>query len=137
MSAPIATTATSTPTTKARRTTAVAAGVVAALAVWSLVHLVAGVDLAVGNGANRQAIGPVPVTVVSIATGLAGWALLAGLERFSKRPRRIWTITAVIVLLISLLGTLGGIDASSKLGLAALHLVVGGTLILTMSRTAR
>ena len=137
MSAPIATTATSAPTTKARRMTAVAAGVVAALAVWSLVHLVAGIDLAVGNSANKQAIGPASITVTSIAAGLAGWALLACLERFSKRPRRIWTITAVIVLLISLLGPLGGIDASSKLGLASLHLVVGATLIVTMSRTAR
>jgi Family of unknown function (DUF6069) len=70
----------------------------AALAVWALSVPVAGRALTVRMGGGTQSVGPVSVVAVSLLAGLAGWALLAVLERFASRPDRIWTIVALVVL---------------------------------------
>ena len=107
----------------------VAAAAVAAEVVFLAVHQAAGVDLAVRGGDTVTHVGAVSVAVVSVLVALAGWGLLALLRRVSTRGRRIWTVVATVVLVVSLLGPLGAESASALLGLAALHLTVGAVVI--------
>lgn len=107
----------------------------AALAVWALAVPLAGATLTVRMGGGTQTVGPVSVAVSSLLAGLAGWALLAVLERLATRPGRIWTIIALIVCALSLLGPLGGaVGAAATLVLILLHLVVGAVLVPGLAR---
>lgn len=130
------------PAVRTRRTTRAAATGVAALAalvVWVVAGPVAGVDFSVTRSGTTTEVGPAEVIGFTIGAALLGWALLAVLERFTARPRRIWTITAVVVLLVSLAMPFnsGEIDTAAKWVLLALHLVVGGTVIPLFARTSR
>ena len=107
----------------------------AALAVWALAVPLAGITLTVRMGDGTQTVGPVLIAVVSLLAGLAGWALLAVLERWAPRPGRIWTIIALVVLALSLLGPLGSaIGVGATLVLVLLHLVVGAVLVPVLVR---
>lgn len=106
-----------------------------ALAVWALAVPLAGADLTVRMDGGTQTVGPVLVAVVSILAGLAGWGLLAALERRAARPARTWRIIALAVLAASLLGPLGSaVGAAATLVLLLLHLVVGGVLVIWLVR---
>ncbi|GAT70145.1 hypothetical protein PS9374_05825 [Planomonospora sphaerica] len=121
--------------TSLRRPLTVIGAPVAALAVWALAVPVAGTVLTVRTGGGTQQVGPVSVVVASLLAGLAGWALLAVLERFASRPGRIWTITALAVLALSLFGPLGGaVGTAATLVLVLLHLLVGAVLVLGLAR---
>jgi hypothetical protein len=121
---------TTAPThTVVRGTAAVLATAVAAEAVFVAVHHAAGVDLAVSTGSTVTHVGATLVAVVSLLVALAAWGLLALLQRFTARGRRIWTILATVVTAVSLLGPLGGESTGATLGLAALHLVVAAVVI--------
>jgi hypothetical protein len=97
---------------------------------------ISGRDLKVKHGTDTATVGPVDVVVVSLLAGLAGWVLLAFLERrHTERPLHVWAVTARCVLALSLLGPLGSGIASAKLALASLHLLAGGVLITLMHRT--
>ncbi|MFI6743052.1 DUF6069 family protein [Nonomuraea sp. NPDC050451] len=107
----------------------------AALAVWALAVPLAGTALTVRTGGGTQTVGPVSVVVASLVAGLAGWALLAVLERRAARPGRSWTITALVVLVLSLSGPLGSaVGAAATLVLILLHLVVGAVLVAGLAR---
>lgn len=96
-----------------------------------------GVDLVVGESTRRTVTGGAAAGAALVA-GLLGWALLALLERFSRRPERTWTSVAGGVLALSLGGpVIAGASGSALLGLLALHLVVGGLLVVLLPRTAR
>ncbi|WP_214409531.1 DUF6069 family protein [Sphaerisporangium fuscum] len=123
--------------TGARRAITVAGAVVAALALWGLTGPVAGIDLAARLGEAVQPVGPAAVVAASLVAGLAAWGLLAVLERLVRRPRRVWTIVAVVVLVLSLAGPLGAADTGSMLALAGMHLVVAAVLIYGLAPTAR
>ncbi|MFB9840594.1 DUF6069 family protein, partial [Actinoallomurus acaciae] len=84
----------------------VAGAPVAALTVWALAVPVAGTTLIVRMGEGTQTVGPAPVVVASVLAGLAGWAVVAVLERSAARPGRIWAIVATAVLAVSLTGPL-------------------------------
>jgi hypothetical protein len=120
-----------------RRPAIVGATVVAALALWALLSRLAGVDLEAEQGGSMMHIGGVSVFVASALASLAGWGLLALLERRTPNARKIWTIVAVIGCALSLGSPLiSGVGAGAKLGLASLHLVVGAVLIPGLRRTA-
>ncbi|MFF4779094.1 DUF6069 family protein [Microtetraspora fusca] len=107
----------------------------AALAVWALAVPVAGTTLTARMGDSTQPVGPVLVVVTSLLAGLAGWGLLAVLERFASRPGRTWTIVALIVLALSLFGPVGNaVGIAATLVLLLLHLVVGAVLVLGLAR---
>lgn len=110
----------------------------AALLGWLVVGPLAGVDLAVqpGRPGAVEQVGPLAVATVGLLTGLAGWALLSGLERFTVKARPIWTAIAGLGLTLSLLGPLAGVTASAQAALACLHLLVGAVLIIGLRRTA-
>jgi uncharacterized protein DUF6069 len=114
------------------------AGATASVLVYSTAATVFGDDLLIKQGSTTQAIGPVAVTATALIAGLAGWGLLALLERTSQRPARLWTIISAIVLAVSLAGPLGsGADLTSKLALTGMHLLVGLILIPNLARNAR
>lgn len=122
------------------RALAVAAATLTALAVWAVAAPLAGADLTVRTGSGTQEVGPASVVIASVFIGLAGWALLATLERFTTKARTAWTATAVVVLLLSLTGPLtSGLTAGTTVALATMHLVVAAVLvpILVRSATAR
>ena len=82
------------PATGVGRTRAlgVAGAVLAAVAVWAIAVPLSGTHLLIrfGSGA-AQSIGIDYVIGASLAASLAGWGLLALLERRTARARRIWT----------------------------------------------
>lgn len=122
----------------ARRALTVAGATAAALALWALAGPVAGIDLTVRLDGGVQPVGPGAVVVASLLAGLAGWALLASLERILKRPGRTWTVIAVVVLVLSLAGPLGSaVGTASTVTLAGMHLIVAAVLIPGLGRPAR
>jgi hypothetical protein len=111
--------------------------VAAALALWALLAPLAGVELEAEQGTRLIHVGAGSVLFASAAMAFAGWGLLAVLERRTLIARKVWTILAVAACILSLGSPLvGGIGVGAKLGLAAFHLVVGGTVILGLRRTA-
>jgi len=137
-------TLTPTPTTRPWRAPALAviAAVLAALAVWLVTGLLLGVDLAAPTrpGSEQlQSITPALVAATSLVIALAGWGLLALLERFTARPRTIWTAIAALVGLLSLAGPLSTVASSTLangLSLALMHLAVAAVLIPGLAATA-
>jgi hypothetical protein len=112
--------------------------VAVALAVWAAAVPLAGTELTVRVNGTSQPVGAGAVVATSLLAGLAGWALLAVLERFGRRPRRTWTVIAVAVLVLSLAGPLGsGVNTVSATVLAGMHLAVGAVLITTLPGLAR
>jgi hypothetical protein len=133
-----------TPTTRPRRARALAviAAVLAALAVWLVTDPLLGVDLAAPTGPGSeelQSITPALVAGTGLVTALAGWGLLALLERFTALPRTIWTAIAVLVGLLSLAGplsTIASTTVANGLSLALMHLAVAAVLIPGLAATA-
>ena len=122
---------TSTDPQRAGRAITVAAGAASCLLLWAINGPLTGHDLAVQQGDTRQQIGPVAVVATALVAGLVAWALLAALERFTRRPIRIYRIIALVVLVVSLAGPLdSGAGTSSRLALLGMHLTVGAALII-------
>lgn len=123
---------------RAVRAAGVAGAAGAALAVWAVAVPLAGATLNVRlNGAVQQ-VGAGTVAGTALLAGLAGWLLLAALERFGRRPRRTWAITAGLLMSASLAGPLhSGVGTGAAVALAAMHLAVGVVLITVLPRTAR
>jgi hypothetical protein len=120
---------------KARALT-VAAGVVAATAVWIVADPLAGVALDVKSGGKTQHVALPVAILVSLLAGLAAWGVSALLHGKSRAPRRTWLITGVVVLLVSFTGPLGsGIGTGTKVSLLCEHLAVAAVLIPGMART--
>ncbi|TDE51527.1 hypothetical protein E1295_18155 [Nonomuraea mesophila] len=124
-----------TTKTALRRPLTVVGASAAALAAWVLAVPVAGIELTARMGAGVDQVGPAAVVVASLLAGLAGWALLAVLERFTARGGRIWTVVALTVLGLSLLGPLGSaVGTAATVVLLLLHLVVGAVLVPGLAR---
>jgi hypothetical protein len=117
----------------ARRALTVAAAAAAALLVWTVAGPIGGA----GMHARGTHVGPAAVAVSALLVGLAGWGLLAVLERRAKRPGRTWGITAGVVLGVSMTGPLGAEGPGTYIALTAMHVVVGAVLIAGLGRTAR
>ena len=119
------------------RSLAVLGAAVAALAVWALAELL-GVDLQVqGRQGQLEAVGPAAVALSSVLAGLAGWAALAVLERFTGHARTAWTLLAGVVLALSMVGPLtGGVTAGAKAALALMHLAVAVVLVPALRRSS-
>ncbi|HEY2794901.1 MAG TPA: DUF6069 family protein [Micromonosporaceae bacterium] len=108
---------------------------IAAVVDWTTLHFADGSNLAVRSGSSVQHIGAISVVAAVVIAGLAAWGLLAVLRRRVRNPRRTWTIIAVAVLAVSLLGPLGAVTLSAGLGLVSLHLVAGIALIVGFRRS--
>lgn len=128
------------PNPGGRRVVAVGAAVLAALLVWTIAVPVLGLELTVAPGnadAAAQTVGPALVAAVSLLASLLGWALLATLERRTRRARTVWVGAAGVVLLASLAGPLSAATGlSATLTLLAMHLAVAVVLVPLLARTA-
>lgn len=120
------------------RLAVVASAGATALLLWLVAGPVLGINLDVllTPGATT----PVPVAagsviISSVAAGLLGWALLAGLERISRHGATIWRCLAGAVALLSLGGPLSlAQSGGGAVVLTLLHLVVGGILLIALPR---
>lgn len=113
---------------RARRFATIITAAAAAVAVWAVAGPLAGIRLQAQAGAHApaQQIGLASVITASLVAGLAAWALLAVLEHRARYPRRAWTITARLVLGVSLAGPLAaGRGAGAIAALACMHLATG------------
>ena len=109
---------TATTCIRIQRALAVLGTVAATATCWTLNVPLGGAELTVRTNGTTSVV------------GLAGWALLALLERFVRRPARVWTVIALTVLVLSLAGPLGsGVGATTKIALVGLHLTVGLVLV--------
>lgn len=112
--------------------------VLAPVLVWLVADPVLGHRLRIINGEQTLDIGVAAVVLIALLVALAGWGLLAALERFGvRRARAIWTGLAVAVLALSFLPLTGdGTDGGTRATLALMHLVVGVVLILGLRATS-
>jgi hypothetical protein len=119
----------------ARRSSVIAVATIAALLFWAIADRLAGIDLIVHTGGGEQQVGAGAVAATSVLAGLAAVGLAALLNRRTSRPRRTWLVVATTALVVSLAGPLGATTIAAGLALAALHVVVGATLILGIAGT--
>jgi Family of unknown function (DUF6069) len=114
----------------------VAGATLAAVAVWAIEVPLLGIRLETQFGnAAPQGVGIGAVVLSALAGSLAGWGLLAILERRFARARAIWTGIAIAVLLASFsLPVSAGTTTTTKVALAMMHLAVGAVLIPTLRR---
>lgn len=121
-----------------QRAITVAAAVVAAAALWVVASAVLSSPLTVSfdGGDTSQEVGIGSVLVTSALAGLAGWGLLAVLEKaVPARAATVWTAVAVVVLLLSLGGPVSaGVATGTTVTLVLLHLLVGAVLIARLPR---
>lgn len=122
--------------TRAARALGVAGAVLAAVAVWTVADPVLGIELLVEMDARPQPVGVEAVVASSLVAGLAGWGWVALLERVTARARRVWTVTALVVLMLSLLGPPAAVTTAATVALAAMHLAVAGVLIPALTRVS-
>ncbi|RJK98327.1 hypothetical protein D5H78_01030 [Vallicoccus soli] len=124
--------------TRARRALTAPAAALAALVTWALAVPVLDVDLAVRQGGTETTVAAPAVAAAAVVAALAGWALLAVLERAVRRPRTAWTAVAGVVLVLSLGAPLGsGVGGGAQAVLALLHVVVGAVVVAGLRPTAR
>ena len=127
------------PTRRRTRAIVVAAAVLAPAAIWLVAVPLLGLDLQVAQPSGRA---PAQITLpmvlaTALAASLAGWALLALLERLTRRAHTIWTATAVVALVASFAPLLApGTSTTSRIVLAVLHLAVAAILITSLARPA-
>ncbi|WP_328876027.1 DUF6069 family protein [Streptomyces sp. NBC_00287] len=117
--------------TPRRRLGITALAVLAPVLVWLVADPLLGHRLRIADGQQTLDIGALPVAVAALLASLSGWALLAALERSgARRARAIWTAAAGTVLAVSFLPFIGdGMDGSTRLCLALMHLAVAAVLI--------
>ncbi len=123
-----------------RREVAIVAAVVVNLIILGIGRLAKGeLPVAKING-DPQTINVAMVIGVTALVGIIAWGLLAILERMMPhaRARTIWTVVALVVFLLSLLGPLGSAEnTSSKIVLACMHIGAAATIIPLLRRSRR
>ena len=128
-------TTTSRRVLEARAATVVAATAVAGV-LWAAVAAPGGAPQ-VRSGDGWTTVG-LPATLLTAAgAAAAGMLLLTVLERRVARARRVWTVAATAVLVLSFAGPPAGRTLADVTALAALHLGVGLTVLAAGRRTAR
>jgi predicted permease len=113
------------------RALGVAGAIVAAVAVWVIAVPLLGVHLLIRFGnSSPQTVGVGYVVGATLIASLAGWGLLAFLERRTPKARSIWTAAALVVLVASMsLPFIAGTSTASKVVLALMHVSVAAVLI--------
>ncbi|KUL63852.1 DUF6069 family protein [Streptomyces sp. NRRL S-1521] len=116
---------------RGRRSAVAALAVLSPVLVWLVADPLLGHRLRIADGEQTLDIGAAPVAVVALLASLAGWGLLAALERFGvRRARAIWTGVAGAALVVSFLPLTGdGMDGGTRISLALMHLAVAAALI--------
>ena len=121
------------------RAMAVVGAAIASAVIWAIAVPLLGVHLLVRFGASApQSVGIDYVIGATVIGSLAGWGLLARLERRTARARSIWTAVAVVAVLVSVsLPLSAGVSTSTKVTLVLMHIAVAAVLIPAMRRGSR
>ncbi|GAA1720278.1 DUF6069 family protein [Nonomuraea bangladeshensis] len=114
------------------RPLAIGGAVLATGLLWLAARLLE-IDLRVdqpGDGQPPVTVGLPLVIGATLVLSLLGWGALAVLERFTRRARTIWSVSACAVLLISFV-PIAGVEAAlgTKIILSLMHLAVAAVLI--------
>jgi hypothetical protein len=98
----------------------------------------AGAELTVRpSGQQTMEVGLPIVVAVALIAGLAGWALLAILEKANPRGTKIWTWIATVTTVLSLaLPMTVEAAGATKVWLMTMHVAVAAVLIPLMQRGA-
>ncbi|GII24659.1 DUF6069 family protein [Planosporangium mesophilum] len=128
----------STATTDARRRRRLtrAASVIGASCLTSAIFAIgraAGTDFTITDpgpdGQSHTFVLP-EIAIITLIIGLAGWATLAVLERFTSRARVIWIALATVIVLLSLPPIwIEQATTGTRALLAVIHVAVGLALI--------
>ncbi|HET7305703.1 MAG TPA: DUF6069 family protein [Segeticoccus sp.] len=111
--------------TRVRALTLVAAPA-AAVGTWALLQA-GGIELVTDAG---RTVGAISVVVVASLVALAGWGVVAVLERRTGRPALWWGLVASAALSLSILGPgAAATDAGVLLGLVLLHVVTAAVVM--------
>ncbi|MEJ3744325.1 DUF6069 family protein [Actinomycetes bacterium KLBMP 9797] len=113
------------------RALAVLAAVVAAVLVWVVGEPLLGNDMIIkAEGQEPQDLGASAFVMFSLFFSVLGWALLALLERVTRRARSIWTVVALVFLAVSFFPPFT-VEASggTKVVLALAHVAVAAVLV--------
>ncbi|HEV2999102.1 MAG TPA: DUF6069 family protein [Solirubrobacteraceae bacterium] len=126
---------------RALRLLAVAGAALAALCVYVLATAAFDLDLrqpAFQAGKDAQDLSAGWAAVVAAFAALAGWGLLALLERFTERAPRVWAVLAGLVFLLTLGGPFSGhgVSDDNRLALLAMHVAVAAVVIPLLYRSA-
>lgn len=108
-----------------------------ALVIWAIAVPVLGLSVTVPDSpgsTNRSELALLDVVMAAAVAALAGWGLLAVLERVTRRARTVWTAIALAVFLLTL-PYLPGFTASERIILTLLHLALAAVLIIGMRST--
>lgn len=114
-----------------RRALVVVGAVIAAALVWFVAVPVLGASVTVpeGPGSTVRTELEFPLVVITaLVAALAGWALLAVLERITTKALTVWTVIAIAVLVLTL-PYLPGFTVTERIVLGSMHLAVAGVLI--------
>jgi hypothetical protein len=114
---------------KNRIATVLAATAIALLG-WAAFRLL-GVELVT----EAQTVGPVDAAAAALVAALAGWGVVALLERRSARPQRAWALIGSTALSLSMLGPSRLADGTSAAALIALHVLVAVVVMIGFART--
>jgi len=123
-----------TRSVRRQRLLTVAGGTLGALAVWAVAEWIVGLDLRTPAFSSEQPSQELTAGLVAVASaigGLAGWGVLAVLERFTTNPRRAWAVVASIALLASLSAPLSGtgVTAGDRIAMIGMHLAVAAVVV--------
>ena len=114
-----------------------AAAVACALVLWATLVPLGGLELAADMGGSVKQIGVLDIALTAFGAGLVGLLALRVLERFTGRAVTIWTVTALVVLVLSYGGALMAVSTAAMWALIGLHSVVGAVIIAVGVRTRR
>jgi hypothetical protein len=114
---------------RAGRAIAIAIAATATGLAWLLGRL-AHVDYIVDTPIGTRTITLALTIVATVAAGLAGWVVIALLERHASSPRGIWIALALVVLVLSIVPVFRTTaNLGTQLTLTALHCVAAAVLI--------
>ena len=90
-----------------------AAAVACALVLWATLVPLGGLELAADMGGSVKQIGVLDIALTAFGAGLVGLLALRVLERFTGRAVTIWTVTALVVLVLSYGGALMAVSTAA------------------------
>lgn len=114
-----------------------AAAVACALVLWATLVPLGGLELAADMGGSVKRIGALDVGLTAFGAGLVGLLALRVLERFTPKALTIWTVTAIVVLVLSCGGALMAISTAAMWALVSLHTLVAAVIVAVGRRTRR
>lgn len=114
---------------RAGRVVAIAIAATATGLAWLLGRL-AHVDYLVDTPIGARKITLALTVVATVAAGLAGWVVIALLERYASSARGVWIALTLVVLVLSIVPVFRtSANLGTQLMLSALHCVAAAVLI--------